>query len=138
MKFLLDTNVVSEMIKSDPSREVLLWISHIPVNHLYISSITLGEINMGIEKLTEGRKKNDLTAWFARIQQSFQYQTFPVDGEVAIKWGELVANTLKTGKTIPIIDGIIAATAHVHGAILVTRNTKDFQTANIQLLNPWL
>ncbi len=138
MKFLLDTNVISEMIKANPSQEVINWISNIPIEDLYISALTLGEINMGIEKLYEGRKKNELIAWFDQVQQSFQDQTYPVDGDVALKWGKLAAETVKSGETIPTIDGLIAATAYVHGAILVTRNIKDFQSAPIQVLNPWL
>lgn len=138
MKFLLDTNVLSELIKPEPSQQVLDWISGISNEHLFISVITLGELSNGITKLPSGRKKNELISWFDRVQQSFQYQLFPISNKIAIKWGELTAVASCKGFVLPSIDGLIAATAYAHGAILITRNTKDFQSVPIQVLNPWL
>ena len=138
MKFLLDTNVVSELINNNPEEAVIQWLSDVPRNHLYISSITLGEINMGIGKLPDGKKKSNLIIWFDKIQESSRYKTLPIDSEIALKWGEMLARSIKSGKTLPTIDCLIAATAYIHSAILVTRNTKDFQSIPIQLLNPWL
>lgn len=138
MKFLLDTNILSELRKPVPSQQLLKWFSSISNEHLFISAITLGEIKRGIVLLKEGRKKNDLIVWLDRVQKSFQYQTLEINTEVALKWGDLTADSAKTGVTLPAIDGLIAATAYVHGAILVTRNTKDFPSTHIQILNPWL
>lgn len=138
MRFLLDTNVLSELRKPEPSQQVINWISDISNKHLFISVITLGELNNGISKLPSGRKKNELISWFDKVQQSFQYQIFPISNEIAMKWGELTATASKEGLTLPSIDGLIAATAFVHGAILITRNTKDFKSVPIQVLNPWL
>jgi len=138
LKFLLDTNIISEIRKPEPSSKVLDWLYGIPNEHLFISVITLGEINKGISQLTDGRKKNDLIKWFDKVQESYRYQTFPIDETTALKWGELTANAAKEGLILPAVDGLIAATAYVNGAILVTRNTKDFKSTPIQLLNPWL
>jgi toxin FitB len=138
LKFLLDTNIISEIRKPVPSTRVLDWLSGITNEHLFISVVTLGEINRGITKLPAGKKKNDLIKWFDRVQEAYQYQTFSIDNDIALKWGELTARSEREGIILPVLDGLIAATAYVHGAILVTRNTKDFQSANIQVLNPWL
>lgn len=138
MKFLLDTNIISEIRKVEPSPKVLEWLYGIPNEHLYISVLTLGEINKGIAKLPDGRKKNELIKWFDRVQESYRYQTFHVDETIAQKWGELTAHAAKEGNILPAIDGLIAATAYVKGAILVSRNTKVFQSTPIQILNPWL
>lgn len=138
MKFILDTNILSELRKESPAPQVVRWFTSIADEHKYISAITLGEINRGICKLPEGRKKNDLISWFDKIQQFFQYQTYTIDTDIAIKWGELASFSEKNGKKLPALDGLIAATAYIHGAILVTRNIKDFESVPIQVLNPWL
>lgn len=114
------------------------WISSIENEHLYISSITLGEISRGINKLPDGQKKNELIVWLDKIQNVFRYQTLSIDSEAAIKWGELSAAGLRAGKSVSTIDFLIGATAYTNGAILVTRNTKDFEDLPIQVLNPWL
>jgi len=138
LRFLLDTNVLSELRKMAPSPKVLDWFGSIPNEHLFISSITLGEISHGINKLPEGGKRNDLIVWFDKMEESFRYQIYCIDREVAIKWGELMADSAKSGIKLPVVDGLIAATAYIHGAILVTRNAKDFESVPIQILNPWL
>jgi len=138
MKFLLDTNVPSELSRVNPDPSVLSWFDQVDEEALYLSIITLGEINQGIEKLPEGKKRNDLITWFYQLQEGFRHQTFPVDAETALKWGELSAHRAKAGKPLPVLDGLIAATAYLQGAILVTRNTKDFEELAIQTLNPWL
>ncbi|MDA3957984.1 type II toxin-antitoxin system VapC family toxin [Oceanispirochaeta sp.] len=138
MKFLVDTNVLSELTRKDPDKSVLSWFNQIDEKALFISVISLGEINLGIEKLPEGRKRNDLIAWFNHIQEGFRYQTYPINAETALKWGELTALRSRLGKPLPILDGLIASTTYLEGAILVTRNTKDFEGLAIQTLNPWL
>ncbi|MBN2659332.1 MAG: type II toxin-antitoxin system VapC family toxin [Spirochaetales bacterium] len=138
MKFLLDTNVLSELRKKNPSQEVLRWFRSIPEEHLFLSFITLGEISRGIWKLPEGRQKNELISWFDRVQESFQYQTYTINTDTAVKWGELTSQAEKEGVIVPAFDGLIAATAYINGAILVTRNSRDFLALPRQVLNPWL
>jgi predicted nucleic acid-binding protein len=137
MKFLLDINVLSELTKPKVDQNVLKWFDSVAEEHLFVSVLTLGEISLGIGKLPEGKKRNDLIYWFDQVQESFKYQCWPVDKEVALKWGELSAFRLNDGHSLPILDGLIAATAYVQGAILVTRNTKYFKGLMIQTLNPW-
>ena len=138
MKLLLDTNVLSELAKPQPDQRVVDWFNQVNEAHMYISVISLGEIRHGLEKLPEGRKKNDLILWIDSVQEVFHHQTWPLDDEIALKWGELTAIRSKAGKPLPMADGQIAATAHIKGAILITRNTKDFEGLAIQTLNPWL
>lgn len=126
------------MRKVSPSPSVLQWFTSISDDHKYVSAITLGEINRGINKLPDGRKRNELISWFDNIQQFFQYQTYTIDTKISLKWGEMTAVMEKKGKRLSTADGLIAATAYIHGAILVTRNTKDFESVPIQILNPWL
>ncbi len=138
MMFLLDTNVVSELIKSSPDNNVLEWFEAVPEEHLRLSVLSLGEIQSGIEYLPEGKKRNNLILWFDQLLESFKYQLLPVDSKTALKWGELSGYSRKNGKKLSIIDGLIASTAYLSGAILVTRNTRDFEGIPIQVLNPWL
>ena len=126
MKFLLDTNVVSELIKPEPEQSVLDWFSSCPENKMYISSLTLGEIEMGITCVGSGKHQNQLLLWFASLQNSFEGKVFSVDSITAIRWGEIRGNLKLKGITLPVIDGLIAASAITNNAILVTRNSKDF------------
>jgi predicted nucleic acid-binding protein len=134
----MDTNVLSELSKEKPDERVLEWFDQVDESHLYISVISLGEICHGLERLPEGKKKNDLILWFDRLQEAFRHKTWPVDDETALKWGELTAHRSRMGHPLSVPDGQIAATAHIRGAILITRNTKGFENLAIQTLNPWL
>jgi toxin FitB len=138
MKFLLDTNVISELIKSSPDPNVLAWFSQVPEEHTFISVLTLGELSSGIDKLPDGMKKNDLILWFDKLSNSFSRQTFPIDSETALQWGRLSAARGKQSRPLPVIDGLIAASAYRQAAVLVTRNTRDFESLPIQIINPWL
>ncbi|MBL7007097.1 MAG: type II toxin-antitoxin system VapC family toxin [Spirochaetia bacterium] len=138
MKFLLDTNVISELIKSSPDPNVLAWFTQVPEEHTYISVLTLGELSSGIDKLPDGIKKNDLILWFDKLSNSFSRQTFPIDSETAVQWSRLSAARGKQGRPLPVIDGLIAASAYRQAAVLVTRNTSDFESLPIQIINPWL
>jgi len=138
MKFILDTNVLSELIKLKPDKNVMDWFNNSSEETMYISSITLGEIETGIRSLDPGKKQNELMIWFGTLQNSFKHKTYPVNSTEAIRWGELRESLKRIGKTIPVIDGLIAATAITNNAVLVTRNTKDFNFPGIEILNPWL
>ncbi len=138
MMFLLDTNVLSELINRDPDERVIHWFENVQESHARISAITIAELNRGIIRLPEGRKKNDLTVWFDDVLSSFQGRILDIDTSIALQWGTILAESEKRGMRISVMDGFIAATAYVHGAIIVTRNTKDFEGLPVQVLNPWL
>ena len=137
MIFLLDTNVVSEMTRKHPDAKVLSWFDRVSSDHVRVSVLTLGELGRGIQKLPEGKRQTDLLLWFDTLLEDFRYQTLPVDSLITLRWGVLSAESERIGRPLPVIDGLIAATAYVHGAILVTRNTADFEFLPIQVLNPW-
>jgi predicted nucleic acid-binding protein len=136
MKYLLDTNTISEMRKSNCNPNVKSFTEQILWDDMYISSITMGELCYGMEKLPTGKKKHELAIWlYTKVPEWFKGRIINLDTEVMLEWGNLCA---KTGRTLPIIDSIIAAAAITHHMILVTRNTRDFQSIEgLNLMNPW-
>lgn len=138
--FLLDTNVISEYSKDDgPHPGVVRWIETTPESQQYVSVLTLAEIEKGILRKEESKRRRELERWFANdLQQWFSGRILPFDNPVASRWARLVAAALDAGRPLPTIDSQIAATALAHGLVLVTRNTKDFDALGVTLLNPWL
>jgi predicted nucleic acid-binding protein len=138
MKFLLDTCVVSELIKKSPNKNVLRWLENQDEEDLYLSVLTFGEIQKGIEKAPDKIRKKKLQAWLEKdLRERFEGKIIPVDLNVAIKWGEIQGITEKEGKTMPSIDGLIAISALAYGCTVVTRNTSDMENSTVDLLNPW-
>lgn len=137
MNFLLDTCVVSELSRSVPDPRVLDWFEHCPDEALHISVLTLGEIRYGIDQLPPGRKKRDLLSWFESVESGFAGSTVAVDSRTAIGWGALRARLRAKGISLPIVDGLLAASALEHDFVLVTRNTEDVAATGVRLLNPW-
>jgi toxin FitB len=130
--FLLDTNVISEARRG--SMEAGGWLAGIAPERLFLSVLTLGEIERGVLKLEKrdavGAKR--LAAWQETLKTDFENRIFPVTKEVALMWGRL-----PTGRTIGVANALIAATALVHGLAMVTRNVRDFEDTGVELLNPW-
>lgn len=138
MKYLLDTCLLSELIKPNPSTKVVEWLSAQDEDHLFISVLTIGEILKGIAKLPKGRKKLRLQAWVnLDLRNRFRGKTLPIDAEIAETWGSISAETEKTGRKIPVIDGLLAATALANGLTIATRNTKDIEASGANCINPW-
>ena len=133
VKYLLDTNIISEIRKGPRCHpNVAAWYSNLEGESLYLSVLVLGEIRKGIEGL-RGRdawKANELDLWLEQLQTSFQSQILPVDIALSQEWGRL-----SSLHTVPVIDGLLAATAH--RLVLVTRNTRDFEDLGIRLINPF-
>jgi predicted nucleic acid-binding protein len=136
MSYLLDTNVISELVKQTPVQTVLSWVDAIDNEKLYISVITLGEIRKGVAGIQNPRRQEQISHWLEiELPAYFEERILSIDTKVADMWGRLQSKN--KGYTLPAIDGLIAATAYVHGLKLVTRNTKDFINASIELINPW-
>ena len=134
MSFLVDTCVLSELVKPRPSPRVSEWCSAAPPETLFVSVLTLGEIRKGIEKLPQGRRRARIVAWLEReLPAWFEDRMLPVDAGVANEWGRLMARR----GSLPAIDGLIAATALHHRLAVVTRNESDFAASGVDLLNPW-
>ncbi len=137
--FLLDTNVISELIKPKPDANVVRWIEETDESILFLSVLTLGEIRDGIERLSLGRRRGRLESWLAiDLRARFVNRILAIDEAIAERWGTLVATAAEQGTLVPVIDGLLAATASQHDLTLVTRNTADVFGTGIPTLNPWL
>ena len=136
MKYLLDTNVLSEIRKAHGNNEVKTFVSSLREEDIFISVISIGEISFGLEKLPDEPKRTELNIWLAKdLQERFGNRIIPLDIHIMSEWGRLRA---RTGRTLAVIDSLIAATALAHRLVLVTRNTRDFQSIEgIELYNPW-
>jgi len=139
MNYLLDTCVVSELTKKNPDKKVLRWISEIEETSLYLSVLTFGEIHKGIEKLPQGKKKDQLHKWVnSDLRERFKNRILDFDLIAATKWGEIQGKAELVGKPMSLIDGLISATGIAKDLIVVTRNTKDMEQSGVLLINPWL
>jgi len=114
MSFILDTCAVSELRKPEPNAGFLAWFNEVNETELYVSVITLGEIEYGIGILDPGRNKDKLMSWFEKVKDSFSSRTLPITAKVALRWGELRSLSKKSGLSIPVVDGLLAATAIEH------------------------
>jgi predicted nucleic acid-binding protein len=120
------------------SIEVKDRILALPKDEVYLSALTLGELIKGIELLPPGRKRDGLQAWYDGLVIQFAKSILPVNLQIAERWGDLSAASVKRGRLIGLSDGLLAATALHHGFSVVTRNTKDFEDAGVRIYNPWL
>jgi predicted nucleic acid-binding protein len=134
VSYLLDTNVVSEMTKPTRDANVQAWLDTITGPSLYVSVMVFGEIRKGIELLRrrDAGRAGVYDAWLDHLRQEFRTRVFPVTTAVAEEWGRLHAI-----RPLPHVDGLIAATARAHDAILVTRNVKDFARLDVKTVNPF-
>lgn len=138
MNYILDTNVISELVAPQPDANVTRWIGSIDPQTVYLSVITVGELKKGIEKLSDSRRKTILEDWLVNdLLVRFQDQLLPIDSPTMLAWGSLVARMEAIGKPMPAIDSLIAATTLHKGYTLSTRNVGEFEHAGISLLNPW-
>ena len=134
MTYLVDANVLSEPTKPAPSRKVIDWLSA-NEGDLVVDSIILGELSIGVLALPRGRKRRQLDQWLKTLVQTIE--CLPWDAAVSRRWAALVVNLKQHEKTMPLLDGMIAATALEHDLTMVTRNTRDFKKAGIRTLNPF-
>ena len=138
MRYLLDTNVVSEWTKPRPNPGVVEWLAQVDEDEVFLSVVTFAELRHGIERLPAGRRRRQLDAWLrGELAQRFEGRIALIDGAIADEWGRLVARHQARGRPIRAMDGLIAATAQVHALTLVTRNAADFQLSVKSVLNPW-
>lgn len=138
MSFLLDTNVISETMRRQPSDAVITWMIAQPNESLFLSAITVGELRRGALLLAHGKKRKALLRWIETgIKADFGSRILPVDTAVMESWAQLQVSTERAGRRLPVIDSLIAATALTHKLTLVTRNTADFTAAGVALLDPW-
>lgn len=138
MRYLLDTNVISEPFKRSPESKVVDWIGSQPPLDLFISVLTLGELTMGFELAAAGKRREELQNWLMQeLPRRFLGRLLPVTDDVAREWGRLSADGRKRGRELPAIDGLLLATASVHELTFVTRNERDCSGRGVSILNPW-
>jgi predicted nucleic acid-binding protein len=134
---LLDTCVLSELWKPMPSEKVVEWLRGVREQELFLSVLTLAEIQRGVSKLGRTRRANLLAASFAELRDRLAPQTLPVTSEIALRWGLLSGEAARKGRTLHPVDGLLCATALVHGLAVATRNEADFAVTGVVLVNPW-
>lgn len=138
MRFLLDTNVVSEWTKPQPNAGVVQWLAEVNEDEVFLSVVTFAELRHGIERLAIGARRRRLDEWLrSDLPSRFEERIVGVDGAIADEWGRLVARREARGRPIHAMDALIAATAQVHDLTLVTRNADDFEASVKTILNPW-
>ena len=136
MSYLLDTNVISELVKPTPNESLLKWLEGINSEKLYLSVITIGEIRKGISGIQNPQRQEKISQWLEiELPAYFEDRILNIDIKVADRWGQLQSKN--KGYILPAIDGLIAATACLYNLTLVTRNIKDFVHAPVKIINPW-
>jgi len=138
VSYLLDTCVISEIIRRRPHAGVVKWLENCDESDLYLSVLTIGEIRKGIARLEDGDRKVSIQRWLDNdLANRFEGRILPVDVAVATTWGRMQAEAESRGESMPTVDGLLAATAMVHNLALVTRNEKDFSHSGVRIINPW-
>ena len=136
--FLLDTNVISELVRPRPNHGVTSWIESTDESLLYISVLTLGEIRKGITLLADRRRRASLESWLDHdLIVRFSGRILPIDQPVTDRWGRMSAVAKRTGHPLPVIDGLLAATAIHVDMTLVSRDESYSAIPGLALFNPW-
>ena len=138
-RYLLDTCVLSEYIRRQPEIKVVRWLDSQLEENLFISVITIGEIRKGIAKIESSRpeKYYKLDEWLHKLIQRFEPRIISLDREIILRWGNLSGKSEQSGRKLPVIDSLIAATAINNRLTIVTRNESDFCGIDVPLYNPW-
>lgn len=138
MKYLLDTCVISELIKSKPNKNVVAWIKRNNELDYFLSILTFGEIHKGIIKLSDKTRKDKLHQWVEHdLKDRFKNRIISIDIAIARIWGQIQGRAETVGKPMPAIDSLIAATGLYYNLTVVTQNISDMQQSKVDLLNPW-
>jgi toxin FitB len=138
VRYLLDTNVVSEFAKPQVDAGVNAWLTNADEDRLFLSVVTLAELRRGVVRLSDGVRRRRLDNWLRHdLLARFEGRILPIDAAIADGWGEIVAEREGRGLVISAMDALIAATALAHGLTLVTRNVPGFAPPVAAIVNPW-
>ena len=135
---VLDTNVVSELMRLKPAAAVLDWVDRQPAAEVYLTAITVAELLYGVARLPDGKRKTDLAERIeALLSEDFEHRIAPFDETAAAHYADIVVHRERVGRPISTADAQIAATCRSHGAVVATRNVDDFTDTAVEILNPW-
>lgn len=137
MKYLLDTCVLSELVKSSPDFQVIRWFEALKAHEIYVSAMTWAELQRGVARMPESRRRSELALWLAQLETGLEDRILAFDKEAAQAWAHMTVAAEIHGKPMAAFDSIIAATARAHACKLVTRNVRDFVNAGVDVVNPW-
>jgi hypothetical protein len=138
VRYLLDTCLISELVKAKPNGAVVKWLEGCDEEGLFLSVLVLGEIQKGITKISDEKRKASMQRWLdSDLRQRFAGRILPVSEEVALTWGIVQAKAELQGAPIPTIDGLVGATALAHNLTAVTRNERDIKATGARVFNPW-
>jgi predicted nucleic acid-binding protein len=136
--YLVDTNIPSELTRKKPEPAVEAFLKQAGKDHVYMSVLSLGEIDKGIAVLPASRRRQDLEAWLeAEIRPWFAQRILPISAAIAERWGFLSAGGRLRGAPVAVVDGLSAATALENDLTLATRNSRDFADLGVAIINPW-
>jgi predicted nucleic acid-binding protein len=137
MNYLLDTCVLSEYKKLKPETKVVEWLESQSNDQLFLSVLTIGELEKGIVKMPASKRKDDLKAFVGVLLDRFDRRLLSLDAAILRRWGSMTGTLETQGRPIPVIDSLMAATALEHDLTIVTRNENDFAPTGVKVLNPW-
>jgi len=137
MRYLLDTCVLSEMIKSVPEANVIQWFQSRKPHELFISTMTWGELKRGVARLPQSMRRSELTLWLEQLEAGFEDRILAFDQQASEVWAQMTVLSEAQGNSMAAFDSIIAATARAYDCKLVTRNFRDFAHADIDVHDPW-
>jgi predicted nucleic acid-binding protein len=138
VKYLLDTCLISELVKKAPNRAVVSWLDEQDEQSLFLSALTIGELQKGISKLPDGARKDDLQVWIEHdLVLRFSGRIIDIDLESMLIWGKLQGESEQKGESLAVMDSLIATTAKAYGLAVVTRNVKDMERCHVRVCNPW-
>ena len=136
--YLIDTNVISELVGAKPETKVMEWMEATDERLLYLSVLTLGEIRKGVAGRAQDKRRTRLETWLQiDLPARFAGRILPIDEPVADRWGLLSADAKRRNMVLPVIDALLAATALHHNLTVVSRNASHFTMTQVQVLSPW-
>lgn len=137
-QYLLDTCVLSEFVKPKPERKVIDWLNSVDAEAVFLSAVTIGEIQFGISSRPPSNRRTELEVWLNEaLSQQFGGRILALDADTFVEWGKMTAEQEQNGETQGVMDSLITATALKHKMVLVTRNVGDFKVFGLSVFNPW-
>lgn len=138
LRYLLDTCVISEFVKPIPEPKVIDWLNAADPEQVFLSAVTIGEIQFGISNRPPSRRRTELEIWLNdSLFEQFSGRILSLDTDAFLTWGQMTAQQRQNGEPMSVMDSLIAAIALQHKMVLVTRNISDFTSTGLNLLNPW-